>query len=105
MVAALCEEVKDPGRSVPKAMGECASDHSGDPPWSSIQSSAFMIKLKSVLSVAAAAVTGVVYLVSSDTQLFSPFATQGGLGVSCSTDTTFSFLSTLSCPISRRFSL
>lgn len=54
MVASLCEEVNEPAREVPRAMGMC-----------------FLIKLISytwisvtVLSVAAAAVTGIVYLVN-----------------------------------------
>jgi hypothetical protein len=53
MVAALCEEVKDPARSVPRAMGECT--------FQSV--TPFHLTIE-VLSVAAAAVTGLVYLVS-----------------------------------------
>lgn len=49
MVAALCEEVKEPAREVPRAMGKYQATRTA---------------LIVVLSVLAAAITGIVYLVS-----------------------------------------
>jgi hypothetical protein len=52
MVASLCEEVKQPEKSVPKAMGE----HTASSDWTWADTL--------VLSVLAAAITGIAYLVS-----------------------------------------
>ena len=58
MVAALCEEVRDPVREVPKAMGKSCKR------WTAWIRSLNSTE-NSVLSVVAAAITGIVYLVSN----------------------------------------